>query len=156
MSEIKTVENLDQAEEYFSEAYDRLNASRSVCANIIKMAEDCLAYARPTLELIQLGRIKVDGETKNHIEIGIAMVSADQSHAKESLDNSEKKAIECASILRRLEMYLTTNASDKELIKWSTEFSKSLWFLTSSADEVQVLHGQTEGSVANLAKLLPL
>ena len=90
MSEIQTIENLDEAEEYFTDAWDRLLASRVVYGKIVAMSEGCLAYAKPILTLIHLKRIIADGETMRGVEVGIAVLDADQALAKSSLICSKR------------------------------------------------------------------
>lgn len=156
MSELQTIENLDEAEEYFGEAYDRLMASRVTCGKVVAMAEECLAYAEPILKLIQVGRVVADGETMKNVEAGIAYLNADRSHAESSLARAEKNCELCASLMRRMELYLHTKTGKEEVDKQRGEFSKALWHVTSATEEVQALHLQAEVAVANLAKWLPL
>jgi len=142
--------------EQFAEAFDRLMHCRIVLENLKKTAEDCLEPAQPILKLIHLGRLKADGETMRDIEIGVKRVESDKRNAIKCMDDAEKKADSCSSIISRLELYSRTPTSNEEIRRWEDKFQEELWFLNASIEEVQALRAQIEGSAASLDKSLPL
>lgn len=146
--------DIEDAEEIFSEAYDRLCSAREVFKQTEKMAEDCLAWANPTLELIKQGRSGLDGSTMMKAEMGINMVKADYDHARNSMKAAEQRAVNCASIIRRLEVYLKTPTLQEDKLNYAEKFESELLYLRASVQEVRVLHAQLEGAVAALEQLL--
>jgi hypothetical protein len=139
-----------------TEAFDRLLASRNVFDEIEKTATGILEHAKPVSALIKQKRLPVEGATMRDIEIGIAEVDSFLEGAKQLLGSAEAKAKECSGLVCRLEVYSKTGTHEGDVTEAYDEFSKSLWFLKASTEELQALRALIEGSAASLHKLLPL